>query len=82
MRRKTDLKPDDIPLLDELARAIGIDSRATANSILIQKCAKHLIQWFSSDPHTGGCLPPAIEAPRQPITEAPSQATKLTPLEF
>ena len=80
VRTKTDLRAEDLPLLDELAKAIGVDSRATANSILINKCAKHLIKWFSSDPHSQGCLDTATPI-ATPIYRVEPLET-LSPLDF
>lgn len=81
-RIKTDLRESDALLLDELARAIGVTSRTDANSILINKCARHLIKWFSSDPHQSGCLdttiPPATTAPIYKV----EPTENLPPLDF
>lgn len=82
VRTKTDLRAEDLPLLDALAKAIGIDSRATANSILINKCAAHLIKWFSSDPHSQGCLDTATPASTQLYKVEPTLDNTLTPLDF
>ena len=80
-RTKTDLKAEDLPLLDSLALAIGVDSRAMANSILINKCAAHLTEWFSSDPHAkGGCIEAPITA--TPIYQTETMLDTLTPLDF
>jgi hypothetical protein len=80
-RIKTDLRKSDALLLDELAKAIGIQSRTEANSILINKCARHLIRWFSSDPHQSGCVDRQPTAPTAPPIYKVDTGT-LPPLEF
>lgn len=75
-RTKIDVRDDDREVLDELARAIGIGSRTEANSILIRKCARHLIKWFSTDPHTGNPCP--ATAP-QAIAYGTSQDFEINP---
>ena len=81
VRTKTDLRAEDLPLLDSLAKAIGVESRAMANSILINKCARHLAEWFSSNPHAkGGCIETPITA--TPIYQVEPTLDTLTPLDF